>query len=250
MSVEFIIKSIQGRELWKGAAESLRDAVVEAVRQEANLRGANLRGANLRGAYLQEANLQEANLQEAELQEAELRGAYLQEANLRGANLRGANLRGANLRGAYLQEAELRGANLQPIRDDFRAVLDAARNEALFLRAALRAGNVDGSSYEGECACLVGTIARGQGRAFRELTGLSPDADRPAERWFLAIRPGDNARNNPIVAITLEWLDEWLKEKGVRIPRRPKSIGEVSRLMASMTPSKRKALLAFARART
>ena len=38
---------------------------------------------------------------------ANLYGANLENANLRGANLEGANLRGANLRGAYLENANL-----------------------------------------------------------------------------------------------------------------------------------------------
>ena len=73
-------------------ATDLREAVVKAVSDGANLRGANLRGANLRGANL--------------------RGADLRGADLRGANLRGANLRGADLRGADLYGADLEGEKL------------------------------------------------------------------------------------------------------------------------------------------
>jgi len=141
----------------------------------------------------------------------------------------------------------LRFADLQSVREDFRAVLDAAPNEALFLRRALRLGNVNGSAYEGKCACLVGTIAIAKGQNYRDLIGLKPDADRVAERWFLAINEGDTHRNSKIVAITLEWLDEWLKEKGIAIPKRSKSIGEVSRVMTGMTAAQRKTVLVFAK---
>ena len=48
--------------------------------------------------------------------------------------------------------------------------------------------------------------------------------------------------------ITLGWLEEWLAEKGIKIPRKPKSIGEVARLMAEMTPKQRKNVLAYAKA--
>jgi Pentapeptide repeats (8 copies) len=66
-----------GKLLHRSEAATLREAVEEAVKQKASLRGANLRGAYLRGA--------------------DLGGAYLRGANLRGAYLRGANLRGATM---------------------------------------------------------------------------------------------------------------------------------------------------------
>ena len=62
-------------------AQTIADAVVEAVERGANLRGADLSGADLRGADLSEANLRGANL----------RGADLREANLSGADLSGAD---------------------------------------------------------------------------------------------------------------------------------------------------------------
>ena len=70
-----------GRVLFSAGSETLRDVVVQAVRERADLRNANLRGADLRGAYLI--------------------GAYLSETNLRGADLSG-----ANLIGAYLSETD------------------------------------------------------------------------------------------------------------------------------------------------
>ena len=48
---------------------TIKDTLLEAVKNKANLSGANLRGANLRGAYLS--------------------GAYLSGADLSGADLRG-----------------------------------------------------------------------------------------------------------------------------------------------------------------
>jgi len=48
--------------LWEGQAESVRAAVIKAVKEGADLEGADLEGANLRGADLEGANLMEANL--------------------------------------------------------------------------------------------------------------------------------------------------------------------------------------------
>ena len=92
MEVNIQIKSIFGTVLFEFSKENntIKDTLIEAVKQDADLGGANLRGANLR---------------DADLGGADLGGANLGGANLRGANLRGAYLRGANLRGAYLRGA-------------------------------------------------------------------------------------------------------------------------------------------------
>ena len=190
-----------GSVLFSFECGSMREAVVEAVKQEANLRDANLRGADL--------------------SRANLRGADLSRADLSDANLRGADLRGADLRGAYLRGANLRGADLTPIRDDVWAVLSACPVEVPGLRAALAEGRVDGSTYSGDCACLVGTLANARGCDVDALTTVKPDANRPAERFFLGIANGDTPATNQFSALALGWVDEWL--------------ANVSRLATTMT---------------
>jgi uncharacterized protein YjbI with pentapeptide repeats len=117
-----------GNIIFESEKSTIKEAVIEGLASEADLRGANLSGADLseadlRGANLSDANLSEADLREADLSGANLSGANLREADLRGTNLReadlreadlsGANLSGANLRGADLSEADLSGANLR-----------------------------------------------------------------------------------------------------------------------------------------
>ena len=152
-------------------------AVKAALKGRANLSGADLSGANLSGADLSEANLSRANLSGANLS-----GADLSEANLYGADLSGADLSGANLS----------GEQLRIFKADMWLTLTEARdqNEIRFLIAALRAGAVDGSTYgDGKsCACLVGTLARYNGEEGR---GRDHGSSRPAERWFMMIKPGD-----------------------------------------------------------
>ena len=97
MKIKIQIKSIFGKVLFELEKEenTIKDTVIQAVKDGANLDGANLVGANLYGANLDGANLYGANLDGANLD-----GANLVRANLVGANLVGANLDGANLVGA------------------------------------------------------------------------------------------------------------------------------------------------------
>ena len=72
----FVIKNWKdGSEIYVSKAANLHEAVIEAVKDGANLREANLSGANLSGANLREANLREANLSGANLSGAELDSA-------------------------------------------------------------------------------------------------------------------------------------------------------------------------------
>ena len=145
----------------------------------------------------------------ANLRDADLRGANLGGADLRDANLRDANLGGADLRDANLGGADLRGADLTPIRDDLWAVLCSAPAEVAGLRQAILDGKIDGSTYEGECACLVGTLAHVRRCRYDEIPTLAPNSARPAERFFAAIKPGDTPETSQFSKVALEWVDLW-----------------------------------------
>jgi hypothetical protein len=181
--------------------------------------GASLVGARLVGASLDGASLDGASLDRARLDGASLVGASLVGARLVGASLDGASLDGASLDRASLVGASLVGARLDGIRSDFRSVLDKAPEEILGLLAAIRGGRVDGSCYEGSCACLLGTIANIRHCAYNQLKDLRPNSDRPAERWFLALRPGITPQNNEVARITERWILEWMGEHNVVDPR-------------------------------
>ena len=192
-----------------GAA--LRGAVLTGADfRGADLRGAVLKGAVLTGANLRDADLTGADLRDADLTDAVLWGAVLTGANLRDAVLRGADLTGADLTDADLRGADLRGADLTPIRDDLWAVLSAAPAEVSGLLAAIHEGRIDGSAYTGTCACLVGTIANIRGCEYTALSGLSANSGRPAERFFLALRPGDTPATSQTASLAADWIAEWL----------------------------------------
>ena len=116
------------------------------------------------------------------------------------ADLTRANLRGANLSGAYLAEIE----------SDFYAILDLYPEEVAAVKTALLEGRVNGSTYTGDCACLIGTIANARGC---NVGALRQNNDRPAEVWFLGIQKGDTPGNNQQAAITVGWIDKWLAKK-------------------------------------
>jgi hypothetical protein len=147
---------------------------------------------------------------------ANLADADLRSANLEGANLEGANLEGANLYGANLYGANLRSANLAAIEADIVSVLETAPNEAPGVLQALRDGKIDGSTYAGECACLVGTIANLQQKSVYDSCFVR-DGGRPAERWFLAIRKGHTPQNNPVAAVTEDWIVKYLEKRAIFI---------------------------------
>ena len=181
----------------------------------ASLDRASLDGASLVGARLDRASLVGARLDRARLDRARLDGASLDRASLDGASLDrarldGASLDGASLDGASLDGASLVGARLTPIRDDIWAVLSASPAEVPALRQAIIEGRVNGSAYEGECACLVGTLANARGCNYKAIPNLQPDSNRAAECFFMAIRKGDTPETNQAAALAVQWVDEWL----------------------------------------
>ena len=85
------------RVIYEGDSETLKDLLVKAASEGADLTGADLTGADLTGVNLRGADL---------------RGTYLTDVNLRGADLTGADLTGADLRGANLEGAKIDGEEI------------------------------------------------------------------------------------------------------------------------------------------
>jgi hypothetical protein len=198
-----------------------------AVLRDAVLLGADLRGADLSGAVLRDAVLRGADLLGADLRGADLSGAVLRDAVLLGADLRGADLRGAVLRGADLSDSDLRDAVLRgadlsdsdlsdavlrSFKADMWMTLTENPGEVPALIRSLREGKIDGSQYEGECACLVGTIANAKGVPHYDLTH---NQNNPAERWFMMIhkgdKPGDDTGGGFASKMALEWAEEFCR---------------------------------------
>lgn len=176
-----------------------------------SLECASLRGLNLSGADLCGASLFRTDLHDADLSGADLRYADLTYADLKGANLTGANIAGTHLYRANINGIDLNVADLSEIKRDLYEILDRVPNEVPGLLKALREGRIDGKTYEGDCACLVGTIANLRDCSFMSIPGVTPDEDRPAEQWFRLIRLGNTPGTNQAAAITEQWILEWMQ---------------------------------------
>jgi uncharacterized protein YjbI with pentapeptide repeats len=166
--MEIRIRSITGSVLWRGAAESQRRALEQAVEELADLEGAYLEGAHLSGAWLESAFLNGADLEGADLRCADLGCADLENARLVDASLSGAILVDASLMNANLLDACLRGANLT------RADLKGANLKGVNLEHAdLEGAKLKGANLEG--AHLMGAYLTGADLAGANLTGIRDD---------------------------------------------------------------------------
>jgi hypothetical protein len=130
------------------------------------------------------------------------------DANLRGANLRGADLYGADLRGQKLDK--LPKDFINQCSRDILFILSHLRSEVPFLREKLIAGEIDGTQYEGECACLVGTLGNADGgvdKVCEAIPFYEKGTHNPGEQWFLNIHKGDTPKNNEFSKHALTLID-------------------------------------------
>ena len=133
--IKIEIKSVFGKVLFIQEKDNntVKDTLVEAVKNGADLRGADLGGADLGGANLRCANLRGADLG----------GANLCGADLGGADLRGANLRCANLRGWGKISSTSDILILGPIgsRNDYITIYHT--DKGIFIRCGCFSGTID-----------------------------------------------------------------------------------------------------------
>ena len=166
--------------------------------------------------YEDEDNSTKKALEKAVAEGADLEGAYL-----KGADLEGAYLEGADLEGAYLKGAYLRGVKNLPqwfinvCSRDLLFVFEHLKEELPFLREKIISGEVEGTQYEGECACLIGTFGKGDMAECKKVATKIPFYDiglhNYGEQWFWNIRKGDTPENNSFAKHALELIDLVLK---------------------------------------
>jgi hypothetical protein len=97
---------------------------------------------------------------------------------------------------------------LDGIKADFHSILSHFTVEELStLRQRLVEGRIDGNTYEGVNANLLGTLANLRSEDYRDLSGITPDFYRSGEVWFLLIKVGDTQENSSLVDLTIQWID-------------------------------------------
>lgn len=69
-------------------------------------------------------------------------------------------------------------------------------------------GKINGTKYEGDCACLKGTIHNAKACDWKE-SGLIRNVSEPSEQWFLQIAEKQTPENNNVVKLTVDWINEF-----------------------------------------
>jgi len=139
--------------------------------------------------------------------------------DLEGANLEGANLEGATLRWSDLYKANLQNANLKNVNLKNTSVVIPNIHELPYLYKQLLEGNIDGTTYNGKCACLSGTLAHGEDDEDKLPQSIDDTRDsmRPIECFFFRIKPGDTPSNSWEVKDVIKQLELIAKEYNIQL---------------------------------
>ena len=82
------------------------------------------------------------------------------------------------------------------------------------LREKLVAGEVDGTQYEGECCCLIGSLGQGTHEGVERVAAAIPYYEKGlhnyGEQWFWQIRKGDTPDTSFFAAHALTLIDRVL----------------------------------------
>ena len=125
---------------------------------------------------------------------------------------------------ANLHGADLRGANLEKLPEDYinqcsRDILfifSCLKSEVPFLREKLIKGEIEGTQYEGDCACLIGSLANADGgieKVCEAIPFYKKGTHNPGEAFFLNIHKGDTPENNSFAKHALKLIDMFLKKE-------------------------------------
>jgi hypothetical protein len=82
---------------------------------------------------------------------------------------------------------------------DILFILNCLKSEVPALKEKLLAGEVDGTQYEGECACLVGSLAKTKGSVDKVCAAIpfyEKGTHNMGETFFLNIHEGDKPETN------------------------------------------------------
>jgi hypothetical protein len=131
----------------------------------------------------------------------------VEEKNKRDANLRDADLYGADL-------AKLPTDYINQCSRDMLFIFQCLKPELAEFRKKLIAGEIDGTQYEGDCACLIGTMGKldgGISKVCKTISFYEKGTHNGGEAWFLNIHKNDTPENNEFSKHALLLVDQVLK---------------------------------------
>ena len=100
-------------------------------------------------------------------------------------------------------------------RDDLHRWCDRLPDRVPALLSAAREGRMDGSQFQGECRCVIGTLGTARECFINEMATivfggrLERNYKDPIENYFLKIRPGFTPANSPTMAHVERWIVQW-----------------------------------------
>ncbi|GFP29034.1 hypothetical protein HKBW3S33_02450, partial [Candidatus Hakubella thermalkaliphila] len=98
---------------------------------------------------------------------------------------------------------------------DMLFVFEHLKAELPALRELLIEGRIDGTQYEGECACLIGSLAKiggGIAKVCKAIPFYEKGLHNPGEQWFYQIAVGDTPANSFFAKHAVELIDIVLAE--------------------------------------
>lgn len=118
-------------------------------------------------------------------------------------------------------EKDLTSSYTDLCRGDFFNIIDLSdvKKDVPFLRKAILEGRIDGESYDGECVCLIGTLAKARKEHYENLckdVDYYPGLHYPAEAWFFNIKRGDTPETSFFSKKVLEWCDELIERSNLK----------------------------------
>ena len=120
---------------------------------------------------------------------------------------------------AVKSRVDLRGANLKKLPVDFinqcsrdmLFIFQQLKDELPAFKEKLLAGKVNGSQYEGDCACLLGTFAKVKKEKVDKVCKVIPFYEKGThnmgEAWFLNIKEGDTPKSNGFANHVLKLIE-------------------------------------------
>ena len=109
------------------------------------------------------------------------------------------------------------------IRDSEKEMIEVLKKcsieELLEIQKIIEVGKINGSTYTGENACLIGSIANIRKVDYRKMEGIYPDHLSPMEEFFKQIRPKDTPKNNIFSAIALLWIKKHIRSTRAELER-------------------------------